>query len=543
MQSPNANIVPFRSPQTETQDAETLYRHALDALVDVFSSNELDSNEKLRAILEIGAGHFSMQNGVAGAAMGNHLDVLACVGPLGDSIQPGHTIQLNGTLCSKVLDADTPIAIHNIADGQHASVCANTTQLQRAYIGTQILTNNGPLGTVSFFSNDARQSAFSPLDIKLISLIADWIGVIVGGQEQLEFLNYQTDYYQSLFRTVPAMLMLCNADGLILSTSDRLCERLQVDPLKLPGRNCQSMFESEYEKPLNHALQIGQVDKLPLVLQCDNGSTLEVELNSSIKTIGTMQGVRMIVLSDVSERNKAMKAVEEQNRQLALVNESLNQFAFVASHDLQEPLRKIQQFASFLEEDMEDAITDDGRYHLDVIVRSATRMTTLIQDLLRFSSAAKDKLVLTPVDLNSLMNDVCTELELRINESDANITIDTLPNVEADKSLVRQLFTNLLSNSIKYRDANRPPVINVSATTTAEFTIISIVDNGIGFDQKLAQKAFEPFNRLHTDRDYQGNGIGLSICATVCDKHGWKLSVKSTPDIGSTFSITIENSH
>jgi len=167
-------------------------------------------------------------------------------------------------------------------------------------------------------------------------------------------------------------------------------------------------------------------------------------------------------------------------------------------------------------------------------------MTTLIQDLLEFSSAAKGEIELRDINLNELLSEVCSELELRISESNAQITIDDLPTIKGDTSLVRQLFTNLVSNSIKYRDESRDPVIQIASKTEGDSMHITITDNGIGFDQKLAARAFEPFNRLHSEKKYKGNGIGLSICATVCDKHDWTLSANSQPGSGSVFAIAIK---
>lgn len=515
------------------------FRTSLDALLEVVVDHESCSNDKLQRILDIGLDYFSMNSGLVGSTMGNSLKLICVSGALAQSSQPGDKVPFDGSFCAEVLNSETAIAINNIPLSKFSSVCRGAYANLRSYIGIQILSSNGPLGIISFFSDEARTLPFTSQDIRLISLIANWIGTIVGNEEQLEFMSLQYDYYQSLFRTVPAMLMLCNSDGLILSTSDRLSARLTIDPLKIPGKNCHQFFVPSDKAAIDKALIKGEVNHLPLTLCTENGETLDIELNSRIKNIGSMQGVRMIVLADVSEHNQAIKAVKEQNKQLALVNQSLNQFAYIASHDLQEPLRKIQQFCEFLKEDLNEKIDDDSRYHMDVIVQSAAKMTTLVQDLLDFSSAAKGDLERRRVDLNDLMLDVCSELDFRIAESKAQIKIDELPTIQGDKSLVKQLFTNLLSNSIKYQDKNRDPIIQIASLSDDKKTTITISDNGIGFDQKLSARAFEPFSRLHTDKKYEGNGIGLSICATVCEKHDWKLSVNSQPGAGSVFTIEI----
>jgi len=520
-------------------EQEQNFRTTLDALLEVVGDNNLCSNEQLQHMLDIGLDYFSMYSGIVGSAMGDSLELICVNGALAQSRQPGDKVPFDSSLCAEVLNSDKAIAIDNIPLSKLSGVCRGAYADLRSYIGTQVLSSNGPLGIICYFSDEARTQPFTSQDIRLISLIANWIGTIVGNEEQLEFMSLQHDYYQSLFRTVPAMMMLCNSDGLILSTSDRLSGRLGIDPLKIPGKNCHRFFVQSDKAAIDHALVKGDVNHLPLTLRNENGDTLDIELNSRIKQIGSMQGVRMIVLADVSERNQAIKAVKEQNKQLALVNQSLNQFAYIASHDLQEPLRKIQQFCGFLQEDLKETIDDDGRYHLDVIINSAIQMTTLVQDLLDFSSAAKGELELRRVDLNDLLLDVCSGLDLCITDSKAKVIIDELPTIQGDKSLVKQLFTNLVSNSIKYRDERRDPVIQIASLIDDEKMTITISDNGIGFDQKLSARAFEPFNRLHTDKKYKGNGIGLSICATVCEKHDWKLSVNSQPGSGSVFTIEI----
>ena len=521
-------------------EEELLFRNAMDELLSIITDKDIERYEKFNHMLTICLQYLRMQTGIVGSSMGDHLDLVCAVGTHADLLQQNKTVTLFGSLHDDILNTEDVVTVQNMATERLGSTSIGEISNILSYVGIQVLSANGPFGTLSFFSTKPRRRTFTQHEKRLVSLIANWIGIIVGNEEQLEFLSHQNDYYQSLFRTVPTMMMLCNQDGLILSTSDLLSRKVGMDPLKIPGQNCQRLFIDQNKQKLTSALIKGEAKQLPLTLRFDNGETLEVELNSSIKHIGSMQGVRMIVLADVSERNKAIREVEEQNRQLALVNQSLNQFAYIASHDLQEPLRKIQQFSSFLEEDLSETITEDGKYHLSVIVNSAQRMSTLIQDLLEFSSAAKGQLSVSEVDLNNVLADVRSELDLRLAESNTQLIVSSLPTVQGDLTLIRQLFSNLISNSVKYRDENREPVVQVSAQCNNGNTTITIKDNGIGFDQKLASRAFEPFSRLHTSKQYKGNGIGLSICATVCEKHNWILSANSEPGIGSEFTIVID---
>ncbi len=529
--------------EIQLNDVEDLqrekFRVASDALLRVFTDTSCTDVEKKLQILDIGLSYLSMQSGVVGSVFGHSLEIDCVSGQLAKTTQSNDQIPLHGDVYQKVLEANQVITSNNLADHQRSSdtrhVCTNFS----SFIGTQVSTINGPLGIISFFSNDTPQHRFISYEKKFIRLLADWIGVIIGNEEQLEFVNVQTDHYQSLFRSLPAMMMLCDQHGLIISTSDRLSSNMGIDPLAIPGKNCRQFFIEEHSEFVHEALRRGDVDRVTLALLRADGRSFDVELSSSVKNIGSMQGMRMIVLVDVSERNQAMIKIEEQNKLLEHANHSLNQFTSFASHDLQQPLNNIQQFSGFLHEDMYNTMDEESRYHLDVIVNSAKKMKTFIQDLLKLSSAAKGSLVLDEIDLNKLLKDVHSEFQLRITESNAKVVIADLPKIKGEESLVRQLFSNLVSNSLKYRDENRDPLIQIACAADCNRLSITVRDNGIGFDQTLADQVFEPFSRLKTEKDYDGNGIGLSICATVCDKHDWKISVESQLGVGSVFTIVI----
>ncbi len=518
---------------------EIQFRLAFDALLCVFTDTGFTDGEKKLKMLDIGQEYLSMQSGIVGSVFGHSLEINCVSGELARTIESRDRVPLHGLVYREVLETDQVITSNNFVDYRLSSdarhICTNFC----SFIGAQVSTINGPLGVISFISSDPLQHHFTSHELKFARLVADWIGVIIGNEEQLEFVKVQTDHYQSLFRSLPAMMMLCDRHGLILSTSDRLSNTIGVEPLTIPGKNCRQYFIEDHGAVVDEVLQKGDVDRVNLtLLRADSGS-FDVELSSSVKSIGSMQGMRMMVLADVSERNQAMIKIEEQNKQLEHANHSLNQFASIASHDLQQPLNNIQQFSGFLYEDMYSAMNDEDRYHLDVIVKSAKRMKTLIKDLLQLSSAAKGSLVLDDIDLNELLKDVCSEYQLRIVESKAKIVVGEFPIIRGEKNLVRQLFSNLISNSLKYRDENRDPLIQISCATNGSSLVITFGDNGIGFDQKLATKVFEPFSRLKTANEYEGNGIGLSICATVCDKHDWEISVDSQLGVGTVFTLVI----
>jgi len=519
---------------------EQHYRSSLDNLFEAFSEEGLDTKQKIEHILEVGLDYFRLDTALVSMIVGDRYVVSFVKTQKKIELAAGSVMRLDETFCGQFVEKASSLAIDDVASSELAgSSCYKKSGIE-SFIGATIQTANGPYGTVSFYSTKERGNPYSAQDENFSLFIGSWIGFLLGNEEQMEFMENQNEYYQSLFQSVPAMMFLCDNDGLIISASDRLCTKFDFERSKLLGKNCHKLFNTDDPQGLRTALNKGDTRRQPFSFTLDDDTVLDVELNSSIKTVGSLQGVRMVVLSDVSDRNKVSKSLEEQNRRLEIANENLNQFAFIASHDLQEPLRKIQQFSSFLEEDLKDVLSDDTHYHLNVIVDASDRMSTLIHDLLRFSGATQEQPETESVSLNALAEEVVIAMELQIAESKATINVGDLPNVIGDKGMLRQLFVNLIGNGIKYRSEKRSVVIDVTAIGSGLKTGVSIADNGIGFEMEFARRIFEPFNRLHRNKEYKGNGIGLAICSTVCDKHGWKLTAQSELDVGSTFTIDFQ---
>jgi len=277
MMSKSSNSITQYNDQNSAEDAlELRFRSALDNLLDVYLDKDSSSDIKVQRMLDIGLDYYSMQSGLLGSVMGNDMELIGTCGELAKIHKVSDTIPLVSSLCLVVLDTDSVIAEHKIAQSPSTSVTQNTASSCQSFIGTQVLTHNGPLGIISYSSSTGREHPFTGQDKRLITLVASWIGSILGNEEQLEFLSLQNDYYQSLFRTVPAMMMLCNRDGLILSTSDRLSNSIGIDPLSVPGKNCHRFFIESDAPAIDRALELGDVDHLPLTLRYDNGETLDV---------------------------------------------------------------------------------------------------------------------------------------------------------------------------------------------------------------------------------------------------------------------------
>jgi signal transduction histidine kinase len=233
------------------------------------------------------------------------------------------------------------------------------------------------------------------------------------------------------------------------------------------------------------------------------------------------------------------------NAALAQSNLELEQFASVASHDLQEPLRKIQTFGSRLQTRCSSQLGQQGLEYLERITSAAGRMRQLIEDLLAFSRLTTRKGVVGPVDLNTLIQEVTTDLEGLLQHSAGTVRVDPLPVVEGDPLQLRQLFQNLIANALKFRKANVAPQVHIGGEIVEAdrgqpaFAEIKVQDNGIGFDEVFRERIFRMFERLHPRGEYEGTGIGLALCRKIVERHGGQISATSQPGQGATFVVSL----
>ncbi|PCK30930.1 sensor histidine kinase [Pseudoalteromonas piscicida] len=246
----------------------------------------------------------------------------------------------------------------------------------------------------------------------------------------------------------------------------------------------------------------------------------------------------------LEEKVKARtEALEHYAEELNRSNRELEDFAFVASHDLQEPLRKIRAFGDRIEKNYGEHIDDKGKDYLVRMTGAAQRMSTLITDLLELSRVTTRAKPFEQQDLNQVLQFVLDDLEIALKDSNANINTAPLPTIKCDASQIHQLFLNLLSNAIKFRVEGRQPVIDISVEHSElmgqeAFTFV-VADNGVGFDTEYAEKIFSPFQRLHDRKKYAGTGIGLTVCRRIVERHSGVISATSEKGKGATFTITL----
>ena len=354
-------------------------------------------------------------------------------------------------------------------------------------------------------------------------------------------LKLAVKYNRSLIDASLDPLVTIGPDGKITDINNSTEDVTGYSRKQLIGTDFSDYFtEPEIAKEgYQKVFREGFVRDYELEIKHKNGQITPVLYNASVYhdddggVIGVFAAAR-----DITERKKAEEMLKLNINELARSNEELEQFAYVSSHDLQEPLRMIGSYLQLLERRYEGQLDDKADKYIHFAVDGAARMQNIINDLLAFSRVTSRAKELEMSDVESIYNQVLINLEISIKENNAVITHDPLPKVMADDTQLSQVFQNLISNAIKFRGEDNPK-IHIAAVREINQWLFSVQDNGIGIDPKHKDRIFEVFKRLHKRRDYPGTGIGLSICKKIIERHGGNIWVESELGNGSVFYFTI----
>ena len=372
--------------------------------------------------------------------------------------------------------------------------------------------------------------------------------------EQLQLLSNELE---TIIDSIPGLVFYKDTKNRYIRVNKYICDAHKMSKKQLEGINLNDLYPREqaqayYEDDLQ-VIRSGQ-SKINIDEPWGNRwvSTSKIPyLNDTGEVIGVI-GVSM----DVTERKLAEEELKKHRDHLEeLINErtmeldnaiiglkrsnqELEQFAYVASHDLQEPLRMVSSYTQLLERRYKDQLDQDARDFIFFAVDGANRMQHLINDLLDYSRVTTRGKPFVKLDLSTVLGHAIANLQKKVQETGALIVNDDLPFVYGDEVQLVRVFQNLLDNSMKFRGAD-PPRINVSAKTIDDKIQISITDNGIGIDKIYSDKVFTIFQRLHTKVEYPGTGIGLAICKRTIERHGGKIWFESEPGKGTTFYFTL----
>jgi len=345
-----------------------------------------------------------------------------------------------------------------------------------------------------------------------------------------------------------AIVAITDRAGRIIHVNDKFCEISKYSRLELLGQN-HRIINSGY-----HAREFF----VEMWKTISGGKIWEGEIRNRAKD-GSYYWVNTTIVPFLDENGNPYqyvsiryeitqrKAAEEQLRiyadRLERSNRELQDFASIAAHDLQEPLRKVQTFGDRLLSKYGTALGDDGRDYLDRMLSSAKRMRRLIDDLLTYSRVTTKAQPFESTDLNRVMSEVLSDLEIRIEQVSGKIAVDKLPMIDADHSQMHQLLLNLIGNALKFHREDANPVVEVSAKVSHGVCSLSVVDNGIGFDEKYLDRIFTIFQRLHGKQEYEGTGVGLAVCRRIVERHGGTITARSTVGRGSSFIINLPLKH
>lgn len=361
---------------------------------------------------------------------------------------------------------------------------------------------------------------------------------------ELQTINHQLE---STIESVPCGIMMVDKTGRITLANGYVENLFGYSKEELLGSSIEMLVPQESRKahaemrfhynraPVKHVMGSGR----DLVGMKKDGTLIQIEIGLNHFDIGGDPYVIASII-DISERLAVAKKLHTQAKDLARSNKELEQFAYIASHDLQEPIRMVGSFAALLNDKYKNQFDETGEKWLRFIVEGAARMRSLVQDLLKYSRAGSVEIKLSPVDPNKICKDVLTDLRQAIEESKATVAFDPLPKVLADESQIRLVFQNLIANAIKFRKDGEAPRIHVGTYSDNGKAQFIVQDSGIGIDPKYFEKLFIIFQRLHPQSVYPGTGIGLAICKKIIDRHGGDIWVESSIGQGSKFYFSLK---
>ena len=272
----------------------------------------------------------------------------------------------------------------------------------------------------------------------------------------------------------------------------------------------------------------------------DEIGQLSQAFNRMAANLKDMTTSKAALEKEITERKKAEWLIHSYAQRLEQSNRELEGFAMVASHDLQEPLRKIEVFGGRLKESLGPSLNQDDQDYLDRMEKAIQRMQAMIEGLLSLSRVSSSGRPFKAVDLNDTMRTVLDDLGRRIHQTGGTVEVGNLPVIQADPVQMDQLFQNLIGNALKFHQPDVPPVVRVSFSPVGENEVeITVEDNGVGFSMEAASQLFQPFQRLHGRSEFEGSGIGLSICRKIVERHGGTIRAESEPGVGSRFVVRL----
>jgi len=416
------------------------------------------------------------------------------------------------------------------------------------WLGVPLTTPEGVVGAF-VVQHYEDPDAYHERDVQFLSSVGDQIAIAIERKRAEQERLQSEARFRDMFDNAPVAYHELDVEGRYTRINRTEELMLGYTNEELRGRHPAEIIVEKVSRDAVASKLAGQVpvEAVERTFIRKDGSHISV-LNQDrliYDDTGKVVGIRSTLL-DITARKQAEGQLRIFNEKLQQSNRELQDFAYVASHDLQEPLRKVQAFSDRLQTKYADKLNGEGLDYVERMRSAASRMQLLIQDLLTFSRVSTKAQPFMSVDLTEITNEVLSDLEVKIEETGASVSFDALPTVDADPMQMRQLIQNLVGNALKFRQVGTPPVITISSQPIsghengrAEACQIVVKDNGIGFDEKYTDKIFAVFQRLHGRAEYEGSGVGLAICRKIVERHNGRITARSTPGEGASFAFTI----
>lgn len=376
-----------------------------------------------------------------------------------------------------------------------------------------------------------------------LALVLALLGVGLLLARQSRALSASNEKYRALFETSTVGMALCRLDGTLTEVNQGFMDIVGYSREEVLALTYWQLTPKEYEdreQDQLHSLRTqGRYGPYEKHYICRDGRWVPVILNGALIRDSAGDPFIWSIVQDISERKRSEVALKEKSEALARSNHDLQQFAYVASHDLKEPLRSVSSFLQLLRRKYSAELNEEAQDYIEFAVDGAQRMDRLIQDLLNYArvDSAGHNFVL--IDSSQLLQEVLDNLRAQSDGAQAVIRYENLPMVRADRLQMVQLFQNLISNAIHYASSERRPEIDIRAVQFGNQVEFSVSDNGIGIESRYFDQIFVIFQRLHERDKTSGTGVGLAVCKRIVDRHGGRIRVESVPGKGSTFLFTL----
>ena len=350
--------------------------------------------------------------------------------------------------------------------------------------------------------------------------------------------------FRAVYESSPMGILITKSPGVIFDVNPAFAEMMGYDETELIDKTLLEITHpADIDVSEKWLAQIysGEIESYVAekkYIRKDGTSFWAKAVVSTMNHIGN-EVVTVAIIENIEKKKLTEDALEQKNKELTQINQELEHFAYVASHDLQEPLRTITSFIQILDRRYVNKLDEDAQQFMGFVVDGAKRMQTLIHDLLEYSRINRYNTGYEKIDLNEIFNTVSRVLKDKIESNDALVIAENLPFVYGNRIQLTQVFQNLIDNAIKFKAKKRKPEIIVSVNDIKDKWELVFKDNGIGISQEYFQRIFVIFQRLHTLEEYSGTGIGLAICKKIIERHGGEIWVDSKPGKGTEFHLTI----